>query len=369
MRRQNLLAFLLVLVSSLMVAPTHAQTMSGHYCPGSTATDKERSMHVDLLEYAVFAETAYNELGQTTINLHSTCPMGISEQTQDTVIDVRSIPANVISRAVDRIRETNSNWTFNEYTDKAGEKFFSCTVDQTTRERLVVALRYVLSNNDLSFSIKAAIVGASVMTATQEIGLVELESANGEKLVGIQGTELFSIDQWNTSIQNLIKSQDSGNSCIFRFAVEVATYFFGNEVAGEISEYRNKNSYSIVGHSLGGAVAQHIAKKTDLEQIIKNHHKDATFKAFSFNSIGVVPDPETISHRRNIVSVRVAGEVLEQLQRTVGRSQIGHIYRYGILSVQQEGGNGIRLHRMKAVKNKICKCLTDSRDMFEYGYR
>ena len=369
MRQQHIVVFLLLLTSSMIAVTARAETMRSYYCPGSSATLEERSRHIDLLKYAVLANSAYKELGQTTFNLHRICPMGISAQIQDSVIAIKSIPDNIINTVVDRVRETNSNWIFDTYSDNDGEKFFTCSTDQSVGERLLVAFRYVFDNEGLSFLMKAAIVGISGLTAEQKIGIVELENATGEKIIAIQGTDLSSIDQWNSAIRSLIESQNQGSSCIFPFIVEVATHFFGKDVAGEIHEYRNKKHYNIVGHSLGGTVTQHVAQKRDLESIVRIHQKDATFRAYSFNSIGVDSKSEPVKHQNIITSVRVAGEILEQLQASVKRKQIGHIFRYGVLSDQSSKVSGIRLHMMKSVKKKICDCLADSRRMFEYGYR
>lgn len=367
MHQKYLLAFALFWASLTITAPAHPQTLMPYSCPGTHADATERRKHVDLLEYAALAESAYKDLGKTTVNLQSICPMGISGKVQDIVIDIRRVPDNILNKLANEFRENNSGWKLDDYTDDTDEKFFTCTSTQTTAERLYVAFRYVLSNEGLSFFIKAAIVGVAGLTSKQEIGIVELKTSKGETTIGVQGTDIFSIDQWNTSVQNLIESEDNG--CLFPFVNDVVTYFFGKGFAGEYSEFRGKSEYSIVGHSLGGAVAQHVAKGNDLESVVRGHHKDATFKAYSYNSIGVASGAELAGYQHNIVSVRVAGEILEQLGRDVGRSQIGHIVRYGVPLEQTTEESGIRLHKIKSVKEKICNCLTDVGQVFEYGYR
>ena len=369
MYQKHLLAFALFCASLTIAAPAHPQTLMSYSCPGINADAKERRRHVDLLEYAALAEAAYKDLGETTVSLQSICPMGISEQVQDTLIHIHRIPENILNKVAGEFRENNSNWKLDDYSDDTGEKFFTCTSTKTTAERLYVAFRYVLNNEGLSFFIKAAIVGIAGLTAKQEIGVVRLKNSKGETTIGVQGTDISSIDQWNTSVQNLIESRDAERSCLFPFVEDVVTHFFGKEFAGEYLEFRGKSKYSIVGHSLGGAVVQHVAKGNDLEGVVRGHHKDATFKAYSYNSIGVASGAELTGYQHNIVSVRVAGEILEQLERNVGRSQIGHIVRYGIPLGRTTEESGIRLHKIKSVKEKICNCLTHDRHMFEYGYR
>lgn len=369
MRRSYIVALIPFWVSLMMTFPTHSEDMDRYYCPGLNATGEERGKHIDLLEYAALAEAAYKNLGQTTINLHSICPLGIPEQTQDIVIDIRPIPENVINKVASEFRESNSNWTLDAQADGNGEKFFACSTGKSLTERLYVAFRYVLSNEQLSFFVKVAIVGVVGLTEKQEIGVVELRSEDGERNIGIQGTDIFSIDEWNTSVQNLIESWDRGNSCIFPFAVDIITHFLGNEVAGEFDEYRNKKVYSLVGHSLGGAVVQSAAMNSDLENEVRNHHLSAEFKAYSFNSIGIDFDADSTRYRSNIVSVRVLGEILQQLQSNVGRSQIGHILHYGVTSGQPTKRKAVQLHKINSVKKKICNCLMDEKQMFEYGYR
>ena len=220
-------------------------------CPGPGAARNDHSRHVELLEHAVLASLAYKPPGRKKFSLYKSCPEGMPERAEDSAVAVKPVPGKVLEEAIRDSRESIKNGRvelFHDPENPENEKFFTCTTTQTMRERLAVALRYVVSNDRLSLLVKFAIVGISVARA-EKIGIVELKNADDDKILGIQGTDIFSLGQWKTSIGKLIENQNNGVSCLFPFAVKVSTRFFGSGLAAD--RYRNKGYYGIVGHSLG----------------------------------------------------------------------------------------------------------------------
>ena len=356
----------------IMTATAQAQSLQSYNCPGPGASQVEpgaRDQHERLFEHAVLAELVYGDQNQARLNFHAECPTGIAQREEIATVTFKPVSRNIINKAVSAIRRLEDQRRIEIYTDiHSDEDFIACTNAQTLTQRIAVAFRYVRRTDGLSLFIKFAILGVATSTGNEELRILELRrdgpsSQNGgETILGVQGTDFTSMKQWNASIQNLIDT-----SCIFDFAVEVATHFFGPASVDRFGADR----YAIVGHSLGGAVAQHVAQQTDLQSFIARYRAGATFRAYSFNSIGVKSLTPNAPSRSEIWSVRIAGEILEQLFQ---RRQFGHIYRYGVplrqTSVSQQSlPEGIRLHKIDAVQAAICGCLGNNQERFEYGFR
>ena len=360
----------------LMVAGTsQALPLQTYNCPGSGASQNApvtRDQHERLFEHAVLAELVYRDQNQVPLDLHAKCPTGIVQREEIATVTFYPVPRHIIDQAVSAIRRPEDQRRIEIYTDtNSGEDFIACTNAETFAQRIAVAFRYVRRNGRLSLFIKFLILGVTILTQKEELRILELQrdgrsSQNGDEIIlGIQGTDFTSISQWNASIQNLINT-----SCVFDFAVEVATRFFGPTSVDQFGAYR----HGIVGHSLGGAVAQHVAQHTDLHSVIAGYRNGATFQAYSFNSIGVKCSTPDVPHQSRIRSVRIAGEVLEQMEPQFRRRQIGHIYRYDVPSSQSSTNQHslperIRLHKIDAVQDAICRCLGNSRERFEYRFR
>lgn len=369
MQRHLLPVFILVVLflTSSVISGTetaYPQTMRVYNCPGSNALPTQRSMHVEFFEQAVLAALAYEPLGKMKYNLRKSCPMGIPKQVTDTEVEMGPVPNNVLMDAISRNRDSNRSWIVDLFTSDSEEKFVTCTTDRSVTERLAVAFRYAFNNDRLSLLMKFAILGVSALSPNEEIGIVELKNAKDDKILGIQGTDMFKHKQWRTTINKLLDEPSNKVSCLFPFAVDITTAFFGNSFVRD--KFSKARYYGIVGHSLGGAVAQHVAQDSDLATVIHKLRSDATFRVYSFNSIGVEVKQGSVTRQGTINSVRVAGEILEQLRSQFKRRQIGHIIRYGTFSDGLR--EGIRRHSIESVKEEICWCLTDKKRKFESGY-
>ena len=280
--------------------------------------------------------------------------MGIPKQMADAEVEIRPISDDILMQAISSNRDSNKSWFVDLFTSDSKEKFVTCTTDRSVTERLAVAFRYAFNNDRLSLLMKFVIVGVSALSPTEEIEIVKLRNSKNDKILGIQGTDVFRHGQWRTTINKLIEEPSSKVSCLFPLAVDIATEFFGGNFVKD--KFSKTHYYGIVGHSLGGAVAQHIAQELD----------DATFRVYSFNSIGVATKRGTITRQGAMNSVRVAGEILEQLQSKFKKRQIGHIVRYGTSSDGWQ--DGIRRHSIESVKKEICWCLADKERKFESGH-
>ena len=365
-----------ILMALTTVGEAQVYPSGKHYCPGVNGNSDGRQVHEEILEHAILAGLAYGTEAETNRNLDGICSDGgVSWGTPPEEWRTGKVPSNIISDAIKEFGGENINY------DKESSWITCQRNDTETRgERLAVAYDFATVNDRLELWIRSAIVVGALANDTEEISVVELKDKDGNPYLGISGTDWMKLDQWNTSLQNII-----GDSCLFEFSVEVAKAFFEEY----IKELPDITRFGMVGHSLGGAVVQHIMIDPCFQKTIPKLQKNRTdnefrFQAYSFNSIGVKGNPIPPNSTTGfLTSVRVKGEILEiieeGLQGKYKRRQIGHIYRYtpqalkwnllDILSVPRKLKQAISLHGIDAVKKTICECLSDKNGEFEYDFQ
>ena len=361
--KNRLFALALFFFFPMTASTLHAQPMTLHNCPGLDTTNETYRTHVELLEHAMLAEAAYGNLGAVPLGLRSDC---LNDKWSLTVLP---IPKPIITQAVEAIREKDDSRNVRDYTDTGTEEnFLTCTTNQTLEQRIAIGFKYVYEKEDrLSLLLSFVILGGTAFSGAEELKVMRLRrngqhhDGNGETIFGIQGTDLTRIPQWNASIQQLL-----GRSCVFDLAVEVSTRFFSPTSVNNLPA----ENYSIVGHSLGGAVVQHIVQQRDLGAIIEELGTGARFRAYSYNSVGVDTARKGAEIHDDLFSVRIAGEILEQIETDLDTKQIGCLFRYGVSSEQSSVSNWsiedeIRRHSIEEVQKEICNCLSDEHEEYE----
>ena len=320
-----------------MVSSATAQTIGENQC------DFGSDLQATLLEYATLAEAAYKPLGLT--KLISNCP--IDKLPKGNMLGrevyVEPIPTIYIREAAFRFRDKprfkgKLQIFVDEETD---EELISCTNDRNLLERILLSIRYVLDEQKLSLFARVFVGVVATATSREELRMVEFSidekgiSKNGNgKILGVKGTD--RLQEINTSLEQLI-----GNSCAFEIAADISAHWI-NEVG------RKHNA--IVGHSLGGAVAQYAAQQVNLLQ------------AYSYNSIGEDGEDEDDAEHDNseIYSVTIEGEILQEL---FNREQVGNVFVYKPISNNQKAWDR---HSISTVQDAICRCL-DGRGSFIYS--
>ena len=346
-------------------------------CPDNTGGYS----HTKLLEYAALAERAYEiPTGRDATEAPSGWTMYCDNDAppQAENVHVYNLPRDYIDRAARTINLEQTN--FDVYTVAwTGETVIVCNDESDPLLSLAGTVRYAWENDKLSLLTKIILVSTERFTELEEIEVVELRPEDSQKpsLFGIQGTDIIRLwglealeipnpQQMNTSVRQLM-----GGSCIFNLMPEVAVQFFhdtscdwrwrkrlGLLRSGMLdSPVSRPKDHAIVGHSLGGAVAQHVANQKDLAGVVRECTRLGTFRAYSFNSIGLT-DATPNYRQENIVSVRIAGEVLEQKAEEFDTSQIGHIYRYGLPLPDQLDDLRMERHGIAEVQEQIrlCRC-------------
>ena len=345
MRKFFFLALPIFIFHSGLAGTTNAQTY-------------DAEIHQTLLRYAMLAGIAYKVPETYCLDPLNVYPVNASEPNNCPyeIVTVSNLPIAEYIRGLDRydieVLEDTST----------GEEFIDCSSRMNLSLRITMAINYVWGNDEISILPKINVVLtqalANILTENEELRVVELQQEGSENSVlGVQGTDFLRIGQINTSIQELI-----GNSCAFDIAVDVVNHFFD-----PCENDSNANVYSIVGHSLGGAVAQYVAH--NLASRIDECRNTVDFQAYSFNSIGMDSSAVRGSSHRNINSVRIAGEVLEQIGGNLNRKQLGHIFRYREQLNQSSPNQSLmekfRLHEIRTVKEMISHCISYN-GSFEY---
>ena len=181
--------------------------------------------------------------------------------------------------------------------------------------------------------------GALLVDSSEEMGVVTLHR-NGMKIKAFRGTDFTRMASVNTSLMDMI-----GKSCAFSIASLL--------IQADISRNDNPVSVSVVGHSLGGSISQHVAGDLGCSR------EYSDFSAYSFNGIGL--DQTEGSNSGGLPCLHsffIDGEFLAELGRSGGRKQAGVVTRY----VPDPGTHWDRKgkfsrHKLDNVKNGLCECM------------
>ena len=151
-------------------------------------------------------------------------------------------------------------------------------------------------------------------------------------------------------------------SCVFEMAA-IVSYVVGREVC--------EGRYSVVGHSLGGAAVQYIVQdfhrnpyRNPSNRPILDTCSSVNFQGFAFNSIGLDPHSASLVPEGLLYSYHIEGEIVSWLGRQLGRQQAGATVRYipncswPSVSALAFPPESIRRHRLPAVQQALCECLT-----------
>ena len=339
-----------------------------------TMPEEHRRVHETLLEYAVLAAAAYRTDDQwSSESLPDECPLEVRRRIENNPIRVEAIPDSILNAAKDALVQRAQECRMPEPKIEFEGKNVTCATGNVF-QRLSLAFRYFSgSSKILTVDPTVRLLSGSgtllKVFTKEEIEEMKIErKGTGETIYGVQGTDITklvkAIKHFNTSIQQLTEG-----SCLFDFAVEVSKHFFTSHGLTDAGESSSTNA--IVGHSLGGAIAQHVGLQQDLQTLIRRHDREATFRAYSFNSIGVNPVSQLPPHQKRIYSTGFYGDVLDilQLLPAIDTVQPGQRFRYGthlrsISDWQSEGA--IKRHGIRRVQEEICRCL-DGTGTYEYG--
>lgn len=165
------------------------------------------------------------------------------------------------------------------------------------------------------------------------------------KITAIPGTNFTKMREIRTSFKDL-----NGSSCLFEFMAAIAEKFLSKE----------KNSYALAGHSLGGSVTQYVAQKLALKKTV------LPFQAYAFNAIGL--DKNRGGNPDNLYSFYIKGDPVVYIGDELGRTQGRNIVQYtppalkGIISPIKKSWHKIifKWHRLPGVQEGLCLCMNQT---------
>ena len=358
----------LCLTISVLQVTSSAEAQDEITCPGAYAHN-----HEALLEHAALAELTYAKPQRDPyeISIYRYCSASGKRDDPEgqRKVNIRAIPDYVVNDAVQNLsshyeekRQTVNIVPFQHN----GDTLYACERELTFVQRLAIGFKWIQLGDKLAlgytFGVVAGVVGTA-LTGTEEIKIIELhrptpsgDPKDDELVLGVQGTDRKRWRQWVSSIQRMI-----GDSCAFGFAREVTRSFFRIHDV----DFDNRRA-ALVGHSLGGAVVQHIGDTMSLSRIINNRPDVASLLGYSFNSFGVPNGLRRRTHHDDVHSIVVAGEVLEQI--VTGTSQIGHQYRYDLAASHiRRWVNQLDRHKISTVQKKICECIDGGGPTYQYA--
>ena len=371
---------------SVMVSVSGGQQLTNKVQSASQCPAGDTATHALLLEYAALAEMAYESFpGPRPLDPYRYCPDSVHVPgLEPRLVTPVAVREDIVRRGVQMVLRQSEGSLEEKYfisltnsKDDPDTTYIMCRSKQTITDRFAIAFRYIHddANNRLSLEARAVILVAA-SEVDEELRLKSIgfwttdKTPSREELLGIQGTDVLHLPHWKASIEHLID-----NACVFDLAVGVAVEFFDSFQVPDIYVP------AIVGHSLGGAVAQHVTI-------------EAGIPAYSFNSIGVdaanvsemkktvdlyrthfrskgISDREAdylgMQHHlyrkylfmRGATSVRIAGELLESNEEGFKTTQIGAQYRYGLPEppTPTKLEHRIKRHGIETVQEHICLCI------------
>ncbi len=186
-------------------------------------------------------------------------------------ISIRHIDDRIFKAARDRVEEQDDNrkiWhtTVSRRIDGRMEKriHYRCRDNTAISDRFTMAMQWAEANGNVGLMIRIGYVVGATIVYTEDLRLVEFPDPNRRgTFLGVPGITPTDMNNFFTAIQAL---QD--NSCLFDFALEVATDFFGSCPKSAQQELERGYHGVIVGHSLGGIAAEYIASKRDFVRIL-----------------------------------------------------------------------------------------------------
>ena len=196
---------------------------------------------------------------------------------------------------------------------------------------------YVIIDDDILNRLKnwaGKVLGEEKLQIQSVYRLLTDGSYSKEKIYLINGTQFKQFDsvlsELNATLNDVI-----GNSCSFDLAAKIIK----DESAGVEAD-----KISVVGHSLGGAVAQYIAydRKVDPDA-----YQIREFGAYSFNSLGL-KERQDVGPIDSLWSCRIKGDLVTGVQRDQAGGKFIYVPKLFF---------GVKRHGLMQVQRALCLCM------------
>ena len=186
--------------------------------------------------------------------------------------------------------------------------------------------------------VETTLIDEALETVTLQKNIELSDAEYPETVTAIRGTRLNRLSQWRATFNEL-----RGRSCVFDLMIEVAGEFMGER----------HSSYAVTGHSLGGAVAQHVA-----QHYYSRSGASSEFRAFAFNALGIdaQADAETLQ------SFFIEGDPVSAAGRCISQVQAGRSVRYTPPNTAYwtcvAPPYGGERHGLHSVQSALCDCMS-----------
>lgn len=233
--------------------------------------------------------------------------------------------------------EAHPNSGVGTYHDSDGAVYVSCTTDGgNSRARLFVNVSW---DGESVFSFR-------VLVDANHFGLDTFDEQMTFHTLQSTGSKQHEVKTFKPEFV-VIENTDSFGKFLTDLAEIVADSCAFDFMASFVGDLRNKNveTLTVAGHSLGGAVTQHVAQ---------HFLNDDSFKlaAYSFSSFGLDSGVEISSQA--VFSYYISGDPFVVGLR---RKQIGTVLRYDPPLWYELYKGSLHRHYLDEVQSAICKCI------------
>ncbi len=333
-------------------------------CEHAMNESESRALLSRMLEYAFIEHWSFRH----TAAPGASCKEEGEYRIDPPHVDYHSVTVNPVSALLSkhqfvRLFDGYPGVIYSDTTD-GGQYYISCRREKVMPE---IAVRLLLVQSDVTIGYDNGPVSQSVFFIVPDVRIVlpnilrglikeEVEVANvtrvvesndsavsghSENVVLIRGTDLNLArvaKQLHASYSGM-----RGDSCVFPVVARVVSSI-------SRSDDVSSDAFAVVGHSLGGAVAQFVA--TDQHEHPNSYHRK--FEAYAFNAVGL-PDGtnKTIDQLDNYT---VNGDWLYFLSPILGQVKAGvQVVYYPDDPLWRPG----RRHGIRAVQESLCRCWGD----------
>ena len=282
----------------------------GYSKPVTCNPQHNRTQHLELYKYFVFSEIPKHadedflarEVCQISDNeTIKFSPSDIHVKTTSEIYD-DEVRKDVISQLRHDDVYIYSEQTSTDHSKQSGRKFIGCG------KPLLGEIFATIRRIDRIFSIEAIVslgddINAAIKNQPKDVKVVRLTNeANGQTILAIRGTDLSRMPN--------VRAVLSDSSCTFDVLDKIV-----EQLMSEV-EASDRRPIAVIGHSLGGVVAQHV---------VTTFFGEPRLVAFAFGNIG---RDSYIDNLYALHNFHIQGDDLVQLFAMTGRTISGRIIQY-----------------------------------------